>query len=57
MAIEAFKHLPDETEGYNDKLQVSRTQYATVVLPGVGDYQKAKNEQTAYNDFLHMTKL
>ena len=57
MAIKAFKHLPDETEGYKDKLQVSRTQYETVVLPGVGCYEKVKKEQTVSNDCLHMTKL
>lgn len=38
-------------------LQVSRTQYETVVRPGVGDHQRVKNEQTAYSDFLCMTKL
>lgn len=57
MAVKAFKHLPDETQGYNDKLQVSRTQDETAVPPGVGDYQKVKNEQAVYNDFLHMTEL
>lgn len=57
MATKAFQHLPDETEGCDDKLQVSRAQHVSVVLPGAGDYQKVKNEQTVYNDFLHMTKL
>lgn len=57
MTIKAFKHLPDETEGYSDKLQVSRAQCETVVLPGVGGYQKLKNKQAVYKDFLHSTKL
>lgn len=57
MTIKAFKRLPDETEGYSDKLQVSRAQCETVVLPGVGGYQKVKNKQAVYKDFLHLTKL
>lgn len=52
----ASKHLPDETEGYRDKLQFSKAQYGAVALPGAGDYHKVKNEQTVSNDFLHMTK-
>ena len=52
MAIKAFRHLPDEREGHNEKLQCE-----TVVLPGDGDCQKVKNEQTIYADFLHVTKL
>lgn len=57
MGVTASKHLPGETEGYRDKLQLSRAQYGAVLLPTAGDYHKVKNEQIVYNDFLHMTKL
>lgn len=56
-SVTASKHLPGERGAYSDKLQLSRAQCEAVVLPGAGDYHKVKNEQTAYNDFLHMTKL
>lgn len=57
MGVMASKHLPGGTEGYRDKLQLSKAQYEAVVLPGAGDYHKVKNEQTVHNDFLHMAKL
>lgn len=57
VGVTTAKHLPGETEGFRDKLQLSKAQYEAVVLPGAGDYHKVKNEQTVYNDFLHMTKL
>lgn len=57
MGVTASKHLSGETEGYRDKLQVSRAQCEAVVPPGAGDYHQVKNEQTVCNDFLHMTKL